>query len=276
MKGCQFIATWILSVFRHFCVLTCLVVMSSVAAGASDIRFDDLFSAEQTVGTLIVESVGTGEVWLHDADRASEPKTPASTFKIPNSLFALEARVVADVDEVVPWDGRVRRNRDWNKPHSLRSAIIVSSVPTYQELARRIGRKTMGHLVNKAGYGNQSIGEAVDTFWLMGPLKISAAGQVAFLKRLHARNLPFSAQNQAAIIDILEVDRGDNWVLRAKSGWAVNTRPSIGWYVGWLELERDTYVFALNMDMLNSSAHLHARSSIARKALERITGVTLR
>lgn len=276
MKGWHLIGAWTFHVFRRFCVLAWLVVLSSVAAGASDVRFDDLFSTEQTAGTLIVEKIGTGEVWLHDAERASEPKTPASTFKIPNSLFALEANAVADVDEVVPWDGTVRRIRDWNKPHSLRSAIIVSSVPTYQELARRIGRDQMANLVEMAGYGNQNIGDAVDTFWLLGPLEISAADQVAFLKRLHARTLPFSQQNQAATIDILEVDRGDNWVLRAKSGWAVNTRPSIGWYVGWLELERDTYVFALNMDMLNSSRHLHARSSITRKALERITGVQLR
>ncbi|MCR9236345.1 MAG: class D beta-lactamase [Alphaproteobacteria bacterium] len=244
-------------------------------AQAAELQFDDIFKAEKTNGTLVVESLGQQKIWVHNEARAAQPKTPASTFKIPNSLFALEAGAVANVDELVPWDGTMRSIEAWNKTHSLRSGIIVSSVPTYQELARRMGLDQMASFVAKAGYGNQKIGDVVDMFWLRGPLQISAYEQIDFLKRLEARALPFARDNLEATIDILEVDRGENWVLRAKTGWAINTKPSIGWYVGWLELQTDTYVFALNIDMLDSKIHLKSRMAIAKQALQRITGEQL-
>lgn len=258
----------------YFLVL--LLVLPSAMAQASEIRFGDIFQSEKTTGTLIVESLGQQKTWVHNKARAAQPKTPASTFKIPNSLFALEAGAVANVDESVPWNGKKWRIKAWNKPHSLRSGIIVSSLPTYKELARRIGLKQMASFVEKAGYGNRKIGDVVDLFWLQGPLQISAYQQVEFLKRLHARNLPFAPDNLEATIDILEVDRGDNWIMRAKTGWAINTKPAIGWYVGWLEHEADTYIFALNIDMLEVKKHRRSRSIIVRQALQRITGEQFR
>ncbi|MGJ8531850.1 MAG: class D beta-lactamase [Alphaproteobacteria bacterium] len=259
----------------RLCLLLLVLVLPSAMVQAAELQFDDIFKAEKTTGTLVVERLGQQKIWVHNEARATQPKTPASTFKIPNSLFALEAGAVANVDELVPWDGTKRRIKAWNKPHSLRSGIIVSSVPTYQELARRIGLDQMATFVAKAGYGNQQIGDVVDMFWLRGPLQISAYEQIDFLKRLHARALPFARDNLEATIDILEVDRGENWVLRAKTGWAINTKPSIGWYVGWLELQSDTYVFALNIDMLDSKIHLDSRMAIAKQALQRITGEQL-
>lgn len=259
----------------RLCLLLLIAGSSLEIAQAAELQFDDIFKAEKTNGTLVVESLGQQKIWVHNEARAAQPKTPASTFKIPNSLFALEAGAVANVDELVPWDGTMRSIEAWNKPHSLRSGIIVSSVPTYQELARRMGLDQMASFVAKAGYGNQKIGDVVDMFWLRGPLQISAYEQIAFLKRLEARALPFARDNLEATIDILEVDRGENWVLRAKTGWAINTKPSIGWYVGWLELQTDTYVFALNIDMLDSKIHLNSRMAIAKQALQRITGEQL-
>lgn len=259
----------------RLCLLLLFAGSSLAMAQAADLQFDDLFEAEKTTGTLVVERLGQQKIWVHNEARATQPKTPASTFKIPNSLFALEAGAVANVDELVPWDGTKRRIKAWNKPHSLRSGIIVSSVPTYQELARRIGLDEMASFVAKADYGNHQIGDVVDMFWLRGPLQISAYEQIDFLKRLHARDLPFARDNLEATIDILEVDRGDNWVLRAKTGWAINTKPAIGWYVGWLELQDDTYVFALNIDMLDSKLHRKSRTTIAKQALQRMTGEQL-
>lgn len=263
------------NLFGRLCLLLLLMVLPSTMAQGMDLWFDDIFKSEQTTGTLVVESLGQGKSWVHNEARAAQPKTPASTFKIPNSLFALEAGAVADVDEMVPWDGKKWRIKAWNKPHSLRSGIIVSSVPTYKELARRIGLSQMTSFVAQADYGNQSIGKEVDKFWLEGPLAISAYEQIEFLKRLHARDLPFAQDNLEATIDILEVDRGDNWVLRAKTGWAINTKPAIGWYVGWLEMPDDTYMFAVNIDMLDAKKHRHSRTSIAKLALQRITGEQL-
>jgi len=62
---------------------------------------------------------------------------PASTFKIANTIIALETGVVKDENEIIPYGGRPFKH--WEKDMSMREAIALSAVPIYQELARRIG-----------------------------------------------------------------------------------------------------------------------------------------
>ncbi|WP_340054742.1 penicillin-binding transpeptidase domain-containing protein, partial [Pseudomonas sp. JAI120] len=108
-------------------------------------RFTDL----GTSGTFVAYKVDDYLVVASDRQRSGEAKIPASTFKIPNSLIALETGVVADPDkDVFAWDGVKRPIEAWNKDHTLRSAIAVSAVPVYQEIARRIGQERMQKYVD--------------------------------------------------------------------------------------------------------------------------------
>jgi beta-lactamase class D len=125
--------------------------------------------------------------------------SPASTFKIPNSLIGLSLGAVSGVDERIPYTGGPNPfMQEWLEPMGLRSAIRVSNVPLYQELARRIGLRRMDEAVHRLGYGNEQIGSDVTTFWLRGPLAIIAVEQTRFLSRLAHQNLPFprTAQQQ--------------------------------------------------------------------------------
>jgi len=106
--------------------------------------------------------------------------SPASTFKIANTLIALETGVAPDERFRLPWDGVKRRLDSWNRDHDLRSALDASVVWYYQELARRIGAKRMREWLGRLGYGNEEMGDKVDEFWLAGPLAISALEQVDF------------------------------------------------------------------------------------------------
>ena len=75
----------------------------------------------------------------HNEERCKKRFSPCSTFKIPNSLIGLETGIITDKDFTLKWDG-VKRSRDeWNKDHSLKTAIQYSVVWYYQELARRVG-----------------------------------------------------------------------------------------------------------------------------------------
>ncbi len=69
--------------------------------------------------------------------------TPASTFKIVNSLIGIQTGVIKDENMVIKWDGVKRWNEDWNKDLTMKEAFAVSAVPYYQEVARRIGRENM-------------------------------------------------------------------------------------------------------------------------------------
>src|SRR5438046_4315806 len=118
-------------------------------------RFFDL----GTVGTFVGYKVDDYLIIASDKVRSGEGKLPASTFKIPNSLIALETGVVADPDkDVFEWDGIKRDIAAWNSDHTLRSAIAASVVPVYQEIARRIGLERMQHYVDLLDYGNHDIG----------------------------------------------------------------------------------------------------------------------
>ena len=115
----------------------------SPTSPTSAASFDDLakrFFDLGTTGTFVAYKVDDYLIIASDKVRSGEGRLPASTFKIQNSIIALETGVVGDPDkDVFKWDGVTRSIEAWNKDHTLRSAIAVSAVPVYQEIARRIG-----------------------------------------------------------------------------------------------------------------------------------------
>ncbi len=131
----------------------------------------------------------------------------------------------------------------------LREAIGISNAAIYQELARRIGLETMQEYVSKLAYGNEDIGEAVDKFWLEGPLEISAIEQVMFLADLAAGTLPLSKDVQETVRGMILLEGGDGRLLFGKTGWQNAPVQGIGWWVGWIVQEGRVYSFALNIDI---------------------------
>ena len=138
--------------------------------------------------------------------------------------------------------------RPSGKVDGLRLAL-EGGVPVYQELARRIGPERMRANLSAMPYGNAEIGNEVDTFWLKGPLQISAIEQTKYLARLALGELPFSAEAQQSVREIVKIEQGDGWVLYAKTGWTTTPDPDIGWWVGWVEKDAIIFSFALNIDM---------------------------
>jgi beta-lactamase class D len=211
-----------------------------------------------------------GLVLVGDA-RARTRLIPASTYKVPHSVIALETGVVADVDrDVFRWDGVTRDIAEWNRDHTLRSAIRYSVVPVYQQIARRIGAERMQTYVDAFDYGNRDIGSAIDRFWLDGPLRISAVEQVVFIEKLLRGRLPVSERSMALVRDIMPVVEAGGVRLRAKTGAAViGGRLSLGWIVGWAGEGGRATVFALNLD-LQDSGDLARRAEIVAAMLGRI------
>ena len=233
--------------------LMCSRARAEVAPPRSEIR-DALakrFSDVSAAGTFVGYKTDDYLVIASDTVRSGEAKLPASTYKIPNSLIALETGVVADPDkDVFKWDGVKRDIEAWNKDHTLRSAIAASAVPVYQEIARRIGQARMQKYVDLFDYGNRDIGGGIDQFWLTGALRIDPVQQVDFVDRLRRGVLPISKRSQELVRDILPVAKVGDAVIRYKSGLlgAELGKPSLGWMVGWAEKGAAQTVFALNMD----------------------------
>jgi len=233
------------------------------------------FTDEGTVGTFVGYKVDDYLVIASDKDRSGEAKLPASTFKIPNSLIALETGVVEDPDkDVFKWDGVKRAIEPWNKDHTLRSAIAVSAVPVYQEIARRIGPERIQKYLDLFDYGNRDIGGGIDQFWLTGALRIDPVQQVDFVDRLRRGVLPIGKRSQDLVRDIIPVTKVGDAVIHAKSGLlgAERGEPSLGWMVGWAEKGSAQTVFALNMDC-REPRHIAARMALTQACLTDIGAI---
>ena len=250
------------------CFMPAAYAESPVDRPVNTSRLDDVFARHGVNGTLVIYDVQKNGYWLHNAGRAAERFYPASTFKIFNSLIALGEGVVKDADEVFyHYSGEPVYLESWKADASLRSAIKLSQVPAYKELARRIGTERMQANIKKLHYGNESIGSKIDSFWLEGPLKISALEQVKLLTKLARGQLPYPQKAQQQVCDITVLKQTDACTLHGKTGWATdNLAVPVGWFVGWAETKDNLYVFAMNMD-LTDAADLPLRESITLECL---------
>jgi len=227
------------------------------------------FGAE---GAFVLYDPAADWYLVHDAERSRRRFLPASTFKILNSLIALETGALADEHEIIPWDG-VDRGDWWNGDQAMTRAFQRSSVWFYQEVARRVGEDRMREWVERVGYGNMDIGGGIERFWLDGDLRISAEEQIQLLRRLHGGALPFSDRSMEIVRRVMLLEEGDGYVLRGKTGWARHDGINCGWLVGWLEREGETHFFATQIESDAEGFPMQrAQREITRGALEELGG----
>lgn len=221
-------------------------------------------------GTIAIADERVSSYGVHGKARAGTRYIPASTFKIPHTLFALDAGVIRDEFQVFRWDG-IRRDIDsWNRDQDLRSSMQNSVVWVYQQFARSIGEEGERRYLRKTGYGNADPAGGVDRFWLEGKLAISAYEQIAFLRRLYRNELPFRVEHQRLVKDLMLIEAGRDWRLRAKTGWQARLEPQVGWWVGWVERPEGPVFFALNVDMPNGGSDTPKREAIGRAVLRSV------
>lgn len=226
--------------------------------------------AQQGVrGTFVLLDASTGRAVGVDAERAGRGFVPASTFKIANTLTALETGAVADENEVVPYGGLRQKVRAWEQDMNLRDSLKASNLPVHQEIARRVGVERMQAMLDRLEYGNRTLGDVIDRFWLDGPLEISALEQVRFVARLALGRLPLSERSQAITRDLLRLEKKGDAVLYGKTGWEDTQTPQLGWWVGWVERGETVHAFALNIDM-KSEKDAPRRETIGRALLARL------
>jgi beta-lactamase class D len=234
-------------------------------------KWERHFRAANVEGSFLLYDLKRDAYEAWNVKRAETSYIPASTYKIFNSLVALETGVIKDENEVVKWDGVKREITEWNRDHTMRSAIKYSAVWFYQELARRVGVERMQRYIDLANYGNHDIRGGIDRFWLDGDLRITSRQQIETLVRLHRNELPFSRRSQEIVKDILINEKTDSYVLRAKTGLALgaaSAESGVGWWVGYVERGDDVYFFATNINIVrveDRSARINVTKNILRE-----------
>lgn len=222
---------------------------SSLSAVA-DPRLQEPFEPGRVEGTIAVYDTGDGVLRCGDLDRCGQAYVPASTFKIANTLIAVENGVIGSAEAPLPWDGQTHSVEAWNRDHTLRSAFRASCVPCFQQIAREIGESRMRDWLARLEYGNRDCSGGVDFFWLGGALRISPIEQLDFLWRLDTGKLPLRPEAVEIARDVMEIERRDGTILRGKTGWAAppDVEKEVAWFVGWVELDKRRVFFATVID----------------------------
>jgi beta-lactamase class D len=273
---------------RHaaFAVLAFLLIACSGAPPADHTDADPAASSfddpelgrffEGMDGTFVLFDEHSGRTVRHDPERAQRRFLPASTFKIPNTLIALETDVATGPDFGLAWDSLASPRQEWwpeawARDHDLSTALPSSVVWYYQELARRIGPDRMEAYLEAFGYGNHDISGGIDQFWLTGDLRITAHEQVDFLRRLRHREVGFAPDVVATVEELMVLERCPEYTLRGKTGWVEPGGVNLGWLVGWIERDGAVHYYAMNLETpVQGFPMVRARQEIVRGILREL------
>ncbi|HEX8548931.1 MAG TPA: class D beta-lactamase [Cytophagaceae bacterium] len=210
--------------------------------------FESAFKEYNVEGSFLAYDLQAKTRYVYNPKRCKERFSPASTFKIFNSLVAIETGVAPDANYELKWDSIDRHNANWNRNTDMKAAFANSTVWYYQQLAKSIGPARMKEWIEKVGYGNNDISGGIDEFWLTGNLRISQEEQVEFLRKLYLGELPFSKRTMDMVKEIMVNEQTDSYKLSGKTGWAIRDEFNIIWFVGFLERNDKVYLYATNFE----------------------------
>lgn len=211
--------------------------------------FQHLLDSLNLTGIILLFDEAENTYYANNFDEAETGHLPASTFKIPNTIIALETGLAGGPEYLFKWDGTDRWLDAWEQDLTLKEAFAASCVPCYQEVARAVGAERMRAELERLGYANMVFDSStVDNFWLGGKSSITPSQQIDFLRRLYLGKLPVRPTTQTAIRDIMTRERTGDYVLSGKTGWSVDGARNNGWFVGFLERDNKVFFFATNVE----------------------------
>ncbi|HEX6916299.1 MAG TPA: class D beta-lactamase [Chitinophagaceae bacterium] len=253
---------------------SCFVML--IACSPNNVKQDkslgSFFTRHGVEGCFAIYDNAKNEFTIYNLERYRDSAfTPASTFKIVNSLVALQTgRVYDEKRDTIRWDGVVRSIPAWNRDLTMEQAFKVSAVPYYQEVARRIGKDTMQLWLDSLKYGNRKI-SVIDSFWLDNSLQITPDEQLGLVKKLYFTQLIPEKRSQQIVKQMMLQEDNSSYKLSYKTGWAFKENGnSLGWIVGWIEENKHPYFFVLNIEGPHNADIGRIRMEIMKGILTRL------
>ena len=215
---------------------------------------------------------------------------PCSTFKIALSLIGYNEGLLTDeTHPELPYKkGYADWISSWKQPHNPFLWMKNSCVWFSQVLTQNLGMNTFNDYVVKFDYGNQDTSgdkgknNGLTDSWLSSSLQISPEEQTIFLQRLLNNELPASLRAHEMTRKILfRENLPDGWKLYGKTGSGSQLSQDksqkldlqIGWFVGWLQRNNRTIVFAYYLEddeKKDTYASLRAQAAAKERLLHLI------
>jgi beta-lactamase class D len=245
------------SLVRTSIALTLTLLSACAHPGQTALSSENtrVVAASPPSSCFLLFEIGVGEVRRLPSESCSTRITPASTFKIPHALTALDSGVLSGPNVAFGYDGATDVPETWKRDHTLATAMRYSVVWYFQRVAKMLGPDHEREYLVKLDYGNQDSSSSLTTFWLNESLKISPDEQERFLVRLYTDALPVSKEAMRTVREILVQPSGvvvnawgehpfdapwpEGTVVSAKTGSGDNVR----WLVGHVQRERREWVF---------------------------------
>ena len=251
-------------------ILACLLLLQACASNGVD-----YCSTLTNNCSFVLYSELDDERYVVNQERAATQFTPASTFKIANSLIALETNTLSGIDQELRVDLDKYPEESWWQPawatdtFDLRGAFQNSVYPIYRSIASNIGEQNMTSYLALFDYGNRDISSGLDSFWVNGSLEISALEQVEFLRKVYHNEFDLSEDSLNGLKEIMLVEETEAYKMYAKTGAAlVEGGNAVLWYVGFIENENGVHFFAFNLHALPAPENAQLRIELSRDYLQ--------
>ena len=208
---------------------------------------------------FLLTELGGGQVVRRPVDACQIHVTPASTFKVPHAIAALDSGVVTGPDERMKFPGG-----EWpesaRRDHTLATAVRHSVLWYFQAIAERLGLEREKDYVRKFRYGNLEVSGELTRFWIGGSLQITPLEQQEFWLRFYRNQLPVSAHAADQVKAMLiqpnghivnaagEQPFGGRWpettIVSAKTGSATDrSGQAVRWLAGHVKTSNRSFVF---------------------------------
>lgn len=200
----------------------------------------------------------------HSMGDVDKRVSPCSTFKIALSLMGYDLGILKD-ENTPSWnyeEGYDDYLPQWKQSQTPQTWMKYSCVWYSKLLFKEIGTSRFQEYLSLFNYGNQD-GSGLPASWLSSTLKISAKEQVLFLENFINSKLPVSQYAIDKTKQLLYSEECDGFKLYGKTG----ANQSIGWFIGYIEKNDQTFPFAYYIE--GSNLDLSARIPRAKELISR-------
>lgn len=214
---------------------------------------DSYFQGYQ--GCFVLYDINSCQYSIYNQKSGTTRISPDSTYKIYSALAALKTGVITPDDSLIKWDKTPYPYEAWNGDQNLSTAMNHSVNWYFKTLDERTGLSNLKDSLIRIGYGNKDLSGGLGEYWLESSLKISPVEQVELLTKFYQEDLPFTPDHIKTVKDSLYLSSSYGSSLYGKTGTGTIEGKNVnGWFIGYLESDRDTYVFATNIQNDHSAS----------------------
>lgn len=217
-------------------------------------------------GCFVLYDLEADKYCIYNKDKSLNRVSPVSTYKIYSALIALETGVIDTDRSARLWNGTPYPYEAWNQNQDLMSAMQNSVSWYFQDTDAQVGMKELNSYYTQLSYGNHDLSGGIGDYWMESSLRISPLEQVELLKSFYQNDTIFKPEHVNTLKNILRLSEKDGAILSGKTGTgAVNGKVINGWFVGYVENNGRTFIFATNIqgkDKAGGSAAVQITLSI--------------